>query len=107
MEAKVDPYAYQHQVGTVGRFGIGETNDRGWRLRGFAKNHRLTLANTLHRHNLSRTATWYAPYSQVHDQLDVIPTPQHFKSLIKKANARSFPDADIGSDYDVALQQSS
>ena len=31
--AEVGPDAYQHWVWTVGRFGIGKTNDRGWRLR--------------------------------------------------------------------------
>ena len=45
--AKVDTNAYQHYAGTEGRFGIGETNDRGWRLREFAKNQRPTLASTL------------------------------------------------------------
>ena len=39
--AKVGPDAHQHWAGTVGRFGIGETNDRGWRLIEFAKSHRL------------------------------------------------------------------
>ena len=53
--AKVDTNAYQHYAGTEGRFGIGETNDRGWRLREFAKSHRLTLANTFQPHKLSRS----------------------------------------------------
>ena len=35
--AKVDPDAYPHWAGTVRRFSIGETNDRGWRLLEFAK----------------------------------------------------------------------
>ena len=54
---QVGPDAYQRWAGTVGRFGIGETNDRGWRLLEFANNPRLTLANTLHSNKLSRTAT--------------------------------------------------
>ena len=41
--AKVDPYAYQHWAGTVRRFCIGKTNERGWRVLEFAKSHRLTL----------------------------------------------------------------
>ena len=44
--AKVGSDAYQHWAETVGRFGIGETNDRGWRLREFAKSHRFTHSNT-------------------------------------------------------------
>ena len=46
--ARVDPDALKHWAGTVGRFGIGEMNDRGWRLQELGKNHRLTLANALH-----------------------------------------------------------
>ena len=105
--AKVDPDAYQHWAGTVGRFGIGETDDRRWRLREFAENHRLNLANTLHTHRLSRTATWHAPNGQVHNQIDFILTPRHFKSCINKANTRSFPGADIGSHHDLVLKPSS
>ena len=40
---------------------------------------------------------------QGHNQIDFIRTPQRFKSSINKANARSFPGADIGSDHDLVL----
>ena len=69
--AKVGPDAYPHWAGTVGRFCIGETNDRGWRLLELEKSHQLTLANALQPHKLSRTATWHA---QVHNQIDCILT---------------------------------
>ena len=68
--AKVGPDAYQHRAGTVGKFGIGETNDRGWRLLEFAKSHRLTLANSFHSHKLSTTANWHTPNARVHTQPD-------------------------------------
>ena len=57
--AKVGPdaYAYQHWAGTVGKFGNGETNERGWKLPEFTKSHGLILANSLHPHKLSRIAT--------------------------------------------------
>ena len=45
--AKVGPDAYENWAGTTGRFGTGETNDRGLQFFEFAKKHRLTLANTL------------------------------------------------------------
>ena len=99
----VGPDACQHLSGTVGRFGVGETNDRGWRLREFAKSHRLTLANTLHPHKLSRIATWNAPNGQVHNQIGLVLTSQRFKSSINKANTRSFSGAKIGSDHDLVL----
>ena len=78
--AKVGPNAYQHWAGTVGTFGTGETNDRGWILLQFAKSHRLTLANTLHPHKLSRPATRHAHNGQVHNQINFILTSQCFKS---------------------------
>ena len=68
--AKVGPDAYQHWTGTAGIFGIGKTDDRGWRLLESAKSHRLTFANTLHTHTLSRTTTWHAPNGQAHNQID-------------------------------------
>ena len=101
--AKVGPDAYSNWPGTAGRFGIGETNDRGQRLLEFARKHRLTLANTLHPHKPSRTTTWHSPNGLVHNQIDFILTPQRFKSSINKANTRTFPGADIGSDHDLVL----
>ncbi|XP_071500074.1 uncharacterized protein [Diadema antillarum] len=101
--AKVGPDAYENWAGTVGRFGMGDTNDRGIRLLEFAKSHCLTLANTLHPKNWSRTVTWHSPNGQVHNQIDFILVPQRFKSSINKANTRTFPGADIGSDHDLVL----
>ena len=96
-------HTYQHRAETVGRFGIGETNDRGWRLLEFSRSYRLTIASTLYPHRLSRTATWHAPNGQVQNQIDFLLTPQRFKSSMHKANTRPFPDADIDSNDDLVL----
>ena len=101
--AKVGPDAFENWVGTVGRYGIGSTNDRGIRLLEFAKSHNLTIANTLHPHKLSRTATWHSPDGKTHNQIDFILVPQRFKSSVNKAKTRTFPGADIGSDHDMVL----
>ena len=101
--AKVGPDAYENWAGTVGRFGIGETNDRGLRLLEFARSHCLTLANTLHPHKLSQTATWHSNNGQVHNQIDFILAPQCFKSSINKVKMRTFPGADISSDHDLMM----
>ena len=101
--AKIGPDAFRDWAGTVGRFSIGETNDRGLRLLEFARSHSLTLANTLHPHKLSRTATWHSPNGQIHNQIDFILTPQRYKSSINKAKTRTFPGADIGSDHDLVM----
>ena len=101
--AKVGPDAYEQWAGTTGKFGIGETNERGLRLLQFARSHRLTLANTLFPHKTSRRTTWHAPNGQVHNQIDFIMTPCRFKSSINKAKTRTYPGADIGSDHDLVL----
>ena len=67
------------------------------------QSHRLTVANTPHPHELSRTATWHAPNGQVHNQTDFILTPQRFKCILNKLNKRSLPGADIGSRHDLVL----
>ena len=67
------------------------------------KEHRLTLANTLHPHKLSRTTTWHASDGQDHNQIDSILTTQRFKSSINKANTRSFPAVNVGSERDLVL----
>jgi len=61
------------------------------------------LANTLHPQKPSRTTTWHAPNGNVHNQIDFILAPQRYKSSINKANTRTFPGADIGSDHDLVL----
>ena len=100
---KVGPDTYENWPGTVRRFGIGETNDRGLRLLEFARSHCLTLANTLHLHKLSQTATWHSNNGQVHNQIDFILALQHFKSNINKVKMMTFPGADIGSNHDLVM----
>ena len=46
--AKVGPDAHANWAGTAGKYGTGETNDRGLRLLEFANSHKLTIANTLY-----------------------------------------------------------
>ena len=101
--AKVGPDTYENWAGTIGRFGISETNDRGLRLLEFARSHCLTLANTFHPQKLSQTATWHSNNGQVHNQIDCILALQSFKSIINKARMRTFPGADIGSDHDLMM----
>ena len=46
---------------------------------------------------------WHALNSLIHDQIDYILVPQHFKLSIKKAKTRSSPGADMGSNHDLVL----
>ena len=101
--AKVGPDAYDNWAGKVGRFGIGETKDRGLRLLEFARSHCLTLANTLHPNKLSQTVTWHSNNGQVHNQIDFILALQYFKSSISKAKTKTFPGTNIGSYHDLVM----
>ena len=85
--AKIGPDAYEMWPGTVGRYGVGETNDRGLRLLEFASSHRLTIANTLYP-KTSRRTTWHALNGKTHNQIDFIMTPR-FKSSINRAKTRT------------------
>ena len=52
---------------------------------------------------LCTPATWHAPNGQVYNQVDFILTSKRFTYSINKANTRSFPGADIGSDHGLVL----
>ena len=101
--AKIGPDAHANWAGTVGKYGTGETNDRGLRLLEFASSHKLTIANTLYPHKLSRRTTWHSPNGKTHNQIDFILVPKRFKSSINKPKTRTFPGADLGSDHDLVL----
>lgn len=101
--AKIGVDCYADWRGTVGKFGVGTTNDRGLRLLEFAHTHDLTIANTLHHHKLSRRTTWHSPDGITHNQIDYILTSKRFKSSINAAKTRTYPGADIGSDHDLVL----
>ncbi|XP_076443957.1 uncharacterized protein LOC143282244 [Babylonia areolata] len=100
--AKIGSDAYNDWAGTVGQYGTGDT-DRGLRLLEFACSQRLTIANTLYPHKLSRRTTWHAPNGRTHNQIDFVLTPRRFKSSINRAKTRTYPGADIGSDHDLVL----
>ena len=78
--AKIGRDAYEQWAGTVGRFGTGETNDRGLQLLEFASTHKLILVNTLYPHKLSGRTTWHSPIGNIHNQIDYILTLRRLKS---------------------------
>ena len=95
--AKVGSDAHQNLAGTVGWFGIGKTNNRSQCLLEFARSHHLTLANILHPHKLSWTATWHSPNRQVCSLTDFILTLQCM-------NTRTFPGAEISCNHNLVLE---
>ena len=63
----------------------------------------FVLANTLFPHKLSRRTTWHSPGDRIHNQIDYILVPQRFRSSINRAQTRTFPGADVGSDHDLVF----
>ena len=100
-KAKTGEDAHGSWSGTVGKFALGTTNDRGERLLQFAKTHQLVAANTLFKHQLSRRATYHSPEGKTHNQIDYILISRRFASGINKARARTMTKLDIGSDHDM------
>ena len=70
--AKIGKDAYDGWKGTVGKFGLGDTNDRVLELLDFAKRHQLMAATTLFDHKTSRKTTCNSPDGKVHNQIDYI-----------------------------------
>ena len=54
----------------VGRYGLGEVNDRGLQLLQFCAINNLVISNTLFRHSKKRRATWVSPNSKIRNQID-------------------------------------
>lgn len=51
----------QGEEKTVGRYGLGERNDRGTRMVQFARTHELCVTNTMFKKKASRKWTWKHP----------------------------------------------
>ena len=82
---------------TVGKYGIGDKNERGERLIGFCEKNKLIIANTFFKHPIRRLYTWKSPGDVIGNQIDYIMINQRFKNSIK--NAITYPGADINSDH--------
>lgn len=85
----------------VGKFGLGDRNERGTRLIQFCEENKLVVTNTWHQHPLRRRYTWKSPGDYYRNQIDYILIRERFRNNIKQA--RSFPGADIDSDHNPVL----
>ena len=101
--AKVGNDTHENGKNIMGTSCNAKSNERGLRLLEFATYNSLVLANTLGIHKPSRRWTWHSPGDKYHNQIDYILVQQRFRSSVMTANTRSFPGADIGSDYDLLL----
>ena len=83
----------------VGHFGLGVSNERGWKLLEFCAINNLVITNTLFKHSENRRFTWVSPNGTHKNQIDYIIADIRIKSIFK--NSRSYHSADIGSDHSL------
>eukprot|EP00795_Rhopilema_esculentum_P008762 gene8762-biopygen9749 len=69
--AKVGQH-HQSDGATVGKFGLGERNERGTRLMQFAKSKGLKIGNTFYRKRKIRKWTWISPNGETRNENDYI-----------------------------------
>ena len=82
--------------GIVGRFGLGERNERGERWITWCKCNKQVLMNTWFKQHPRRLWTWQHPNGH-RNQIDYITINSRFRRSI--LSAKSYPDADCGSDH--------
>ena len=101
--AKIGGDAYEGWKGTVGKFGVGNTNERGMKLLEFAKRYQMTIVTTLFDHKQSRRATWHSPDGKTHNQIDYVLVSKRHSTGVNRAKTRTFNKPDIGSDHDLVM----
>ena len=77
--------------------------ERGLRLPAFARFTDLLLENTDAPHKTFRRWSLHRPNGQHHNQINYILVRTRFRSGVDCARTRSFPEADIGSDYNLLM----
>lgn len=91
--------------GVVGKWGLGDRNDRGDLLVQFCQEKELVITNTLFKMPVRRRYTWTSPAhteeSIVRNQIDFVIINSRFKNCI--SSAKTYPGADIGSDHNPVV----
>ncbi|VEN37907.1 unnamed protein product [Callosobruchus maculatus] len=102
LNAKVGKYKDQGDLKQViGRFGVGERNERGEKLIDFCIQNKLVITNTTFNHHIRRLYTWKSPGDRYRNQIDYIMINQRWKSSIM--NTKTYPGADCNSDHQLLV----
>lgn len=96
--AKVGKEQHEH---VVGKFGLGEKNERGERLIQFCTEQNMFITNTFFQLPARRLYTWESPSGMARNQIDFVLLHQQFKKDIKSAQA--YPGADVSSDHNPVV----
>ena len=86
----------------MGKYGIGNINDRGEKLLTFCATNDLCLTNTMFKQSkFNRQWTWESPDQRTHNKIYYIIISNKWKRCV--TNSRSFPSADVGSDHQLVM----
>lgn len=93
-----------HQLSNcVGKFGLGQRNERGERLIQFVADNNMVISNTVFQHHPRRLYTWTSPDGQYRNQIDYILVRSRWRTSIR--NVHTLPGADCGSDHQLLISK--
>ena len=81
----------------IGKYGLGERNDRGSRLAQFCKENKLMITYTWFKQPRRRRYTWKQPGDMKRYQIDYLMVRQRYRNSV--INAKSYPGADLRNAY--------
>ena len=85
----------------MGPHGLGERNERGDRLVGFATANEMVITNTLFKQHRRRLYTWTSPDGNTINQTDYLCIHERWKTSV--VNTKTLPGADCGSDHELLM----
>ena len=87
----------------IGKYGLGERNDRGQMLVDFCKRKKLVVTNTWFQQEKRRRYTWKKPGDTGRYQIDYILVRQRYRNGVKRS--WSYPGADVYTDHSLVAMQ--
>ncbi|GFR87057.1 RNA-directed DNA polymerase from mobile element jockey-like [Elysia marginata] len=82
---------------SIGRYGLGTSNERGERMIQFCEQHDMSVKITHFKQPKRRLYTWKSPGDVTRNQIDYLAINSRFKNAVSKC--KTYLGADIGSDH--------
>ncbi|GFS09706.1 endonuclease-reverse transcriptase [Elysia marginata] len=101
--AKVGQMADNCERGNIGKFGLGEQNDRGQQLVDFCIENEFAICNTIFENHPRRLFTWTSPDGNTKNQINYILVDKRWKTSVR--TAKTLPSADCGSDHELLMSE--